>query len=62
MFMNISGLIMVTGVGATFVGLTIAEKLGVKINHKLVTLTTVTGIIITIGIAIVKNPLMNLLP
>lgn len=60
--MNIGGLIMVTGVGVTFVGLTIAEKLGVKINHKFVTFTTATGIVIAIVIAIVKNPLVSLLP
>lgn len=60
--MNISGLVMVVGTGVTFLGITIAEKLGAKINHKLVTFTTVTGIVITILIAIAKNPLMNLLP
>lgn len=60
--MDISGLLMVTGVGVTFVGITIAEKLGVKINHKLVTFTTIVGLIITIGIAIVKNPLIYWLP
>ncbi len=52
-----SGLVFFAGLGISFLGLTFLEKLGVRINDKLLRIVVVSGLLAAAAYAFLNNPL-----